>query len=105
MAKKKNERREARKERSKAAKEARLEAEAQALRTRNRWRVASIGVAVVSIALAALSYWVLEDQRLVGASLLVGGVLFLLFALGTLGAGVKPRDRRTAGSIDYGKRD
>ncbi|MDH3622339.1 MAG: hypothetical protein OES69_15935 [Myxococcales bacterium] len=105
MAKKKNERREARKERAKAAKEAKREAEAEALRTRRRWRLASIAVAVLSIALAALSYWVLEDRRLVGVSLLVGGVLFLLLALGSLGAGVKPRDRRTAGSIDFGKRD
>lgn len=105
MAKKKNERREARKERAKAAKEARRQAEAEALKTRQRWRLASIAVAVLSIALAALSYWVLEDRRLVGVSLLVGGVLFLLLALGSLGAGVRPRDRRTAGSIDFGKRD
>lgn len=105
MAKKKNERREARKERAKAAKETRRQAEAEALKTRQRWRLASIAVAVLSIALAALSYWVLEDRRLVGVSLLVGGVLFLLLALGSLGAGVRPRDRRTAGSIDFGKRD
>jgi hypothetical protein len=105
MAKKKNERREARKERAKAAKEARRQAQAQALRTRQRWRLASIAVAAVSVALAALSYWVFDDRRLVGVSLLVGGVLFLLLALGSLGAGVKPRDRRTAGSIDFGKRD
>lgn len=105
MAKKKNEHREARKERSRAAKEARLEAEAEAFKTRQRWRMASIVVAVASVVLAGLSYWVLEDKRLVGVSLLVGGVLFLLLALGTLGAGVKPRDRRGAGSIDFGKRD
>lgn len=105
MAKKKNGRREARKERAKAAKEAKREAEAGALRTRRRWRLASIAVAVSSIVLAALAYWVLDDRRLVGVSLLVGGVLFLLLALGSLGAGVKPRDRRTAGSIDFGKRD
>ncbi len=105
MAKKKNEGREARKERAKAAKEARRQAEAQALKTRQRWRLASIAVAALSVAIAALSYWVLDDRRLVGASLLVGGVLFLLLALGSLGAGVKPRDRRTAGSIDFGKRD
>jgi len=105
MAKKKGERREARKERARAAKEARAAAEQAALRVRRRWRVASIIVAVVSVALAALSYWVLEDRRLVGASLLIGGVLFLVLALGSLGAGVRPRDRRTAGSIDFGKRN
>ncbi len=105
MANKKNERRDARRERAKAAKEAKREAEAEALRTRQRWRLASIAVALLSIAFAALSHWVLEDQRLVGASLLVGGVLFLLLALGALGAGVRPRDRRGAGSIDFGKRN
>lgn len=105
MAKKKNERREARKERAKAAKEARRQAEAQALKVRQRWRLASIAVAALSVTIAALSYWLLDDRRLVGASLLIGGVLFLLLALGSLGAGVKPRDRRTAGSIDFGKRD
>ena len=105
MVKKKNERRDARRERAKAAKEAKREAEAEALRTRRRWRLSAIAVAVLSIVLAALSYWLLDDRRLVGVSLLVGGVLFLLLALGTLGAGVKPRDRRGAGSIDFGKRD
>ncbi len=105
MAKKKNERRDARKERARAAKQAKREAEAEALRTRQRWRLASIAVAILSVALAAISYWVFDDPRLVGVCLLVGGVLFLLLALGTLGAGVKPRDRRSAGSIDFGKRN
>lgn len=105
MAKKKNDQREARKERSRAARAAREEAEAEALKTRQRWRLSSIAVAVASVVLAALAYWILEDRRLVGVSLLVGGVLFLVLALGTLGAGVKPRDRRGAGSIDFGKRD
>ncbi|MGB5810939.1 MAG: hypothetical protein WBG86_10430 [Polyangiales bacterium] len=105
MATKKTGRREARKERSRAAKEARQLAEEQAQRTVRRWRLGSVAVAVLSLVCAALSYWVLEDQRLVGASLLIGGVLFLVMALGTLGAAVKPRDRRTAGSIDFGNRD
>lgn len=105
MAKKKPSQREARKERARAAKEAKLAAEAEALRIRRRWRLGLVAVAVLAMACAAISHWVLEDRRLVGASLLVGGVLFLVMALGTLGAGVKPRDRRTAGSIDFGNRD
>lgn len=105
MAKKKASQKEARKERARAAKEAKAAAEAEAVRVRRRWRLGSIAVGVIAIACAAVSYWVLEDRRLVGASLLVGGVLFLVMALGTLGAGVKPRDRRTAGSIDFGNRE
>jgi len=40
-----------------------------------------------------------------GITLLIGGVLFLVLALGTLASGVRPRDRTRAGSIDYGNRD
>jgi hypothetical protein len=105
MAKKKSEQRDARKERARAAKEAKRAAEQAALRKRKRLRWASAVVALVSVVLAAFSYWVLEDRRLVGISLLIGGVLFLVLALATLGAGVRPRDRRTAGSIDFGKRN
>ena len=105
MAKKKSGQKEARKERSRAQREAKQAAEAEALRIRRRWRLGSYAVGFVALACAGVSYWVLEDRRLVGASLLIGGVLFLIMALGTLGAGVKPRDRRTAGSIDFGNRD
>ena len=105
MAKNKGAGREARRARAKASKDAKRAAQAEALRIRKRWRLASIAVGIVTVVLAAISYWVLEDRRLVGISLLVGGVLFLVLALGTLGARVSPRDRRTAGSIDFGKRD
>ncbi|MEM7433918.1 MAG: hypothetical protein AAF436_02110 [Myxococcota bacterium] len=105
MAKKKSGQREARKERSRAAKEAKQAAAAEALRVRRRWQIGSVVVAVLSIVCACVSYWVLEDRRLVGASLLIGGVLFLVMALGALGAGVRPRDRRSAGSIDFGNRN
>ncbi|MEM8607629.1 MAG: hypothetical protein AAGF92_11010 [Myxococcota bacterium] len=105
MAKKKSGQKEARRERARAAKEAKEAAAAEALRIRRRWRLGSAAVGVLALVCAAVSHWVLEDSRLVGASLLIGGVLFLVMALGTLGAGVKPRDRRTAGSIDFGNRD
>ena len=44
-----------------------------------------IGTAALTLAAAALSYWVLDDQRLAGVSLLVGGVLCLVLAHKTAG--------------------
>jgi len=105
MAKKQNERREARKERQKAAKEARREAEAQARRRRQLQLRLAGAVGVLTLALAGVCYWVLENRQLMGAALLIGGVLFLLLVLSALASGVQPRDRTRAGSIDYGKRN
>jgi len=105
MAKKQNERREARKERQRAAKEARQQAAAQARRRRQMQKRLAGGIALLTLALAGVCYWVLDNRQLMGVTLLIGGVLFLLFALGTLASGVPPRDRTRAGSIDYGNRD
>jgi Flp pilus assembly protein TadB len=105
MAKKQNERREARKERQKAAKEAKREARAQATRRRQLQMRIAVGVALLTLILAGVCYWVLDNRQLMGVTLLIGGVLFLLLALGTLASSVQPRDRTRAGSIDYGKRD
>lgn len=105
MAKKQTERREARKERQKAAKEAKREAEAYARKRRQlRMRMAG-GVGLLTLAVAGICYWVLDNRQLMGVTLLIGGVLFLLLVLSTLASGVQPRDRTRAGSIDYGKRD
>ena len=105
MAKKQSDRRQARKERQRAAKEARQEAQAHAKRRRQlQLRLAGL-VGVVTLAVAGVCYWVLENRQLMGVSLLVGGVLFLLMVLGTLASGVQPRDRSRAGSIDYGNRN
>lgn len=104
MAKKQNERREARKERQKAAKEARRQAEAEAKRRRKRQLRVAGAVGVLTLALAALAYLVFENRQLTGITLLIGGVLFLLIVLGTLASSVQPRDRTRAGSIDYGNR-
>lgn len=104
MAKKRNEGRQARRERQQAAKEARRQAEALATRRRRLRRRLAAAVAVVTLALAGVCYWVLENRQLMGVTLLVGGVLFLLVALSTLASGVQPRDRSRAGSIDYGNR-
>lgn len=105
MAKKQNERRQARKERQKAAKEARQEARAQAARRRQMQMRFAGAVAILTLVVAGVCYWVLDNRQLMGVTLLIGGVLFLLFVLATLASGVRPRDRTRAGSIDYGKRD
>ena len=105
MAKKQNERRQARKERAKEAKEAKREAEANAQRRRRLQIRVSAAIAVLTLVVAGLCYWVLDSRQLMGITLLIGGVLFLVLALGTLASGVQPRDRTRAGSINYGKRD
>lgn len=105
MAKKQNEQRQARKERAKAAKEAKRAAEERARRRRRMQLRLSFVVAALTLAFAAVCYWVLENRQLMGATLLIGGVLFLVLALSTLASGVSPRDRTRAGSIDYGKRN
>ncbi|MFA9472152.1 MAG: hypothetical protein ACERNK_16405 [Deltaproteobacteria bacterium] len=105
MAKKQNERREARKERAKEAKEAKREAQANAQRRRRLQIRVSAAIAVLTLVVAGLCYWVLDNRQLMGITLLIGGVLFLVLALGTLASGVQPRDRTRAGSINYGKRD
>ena len=105
MAKKQNERRQARKERANEAKEAKREAELIAQRRRRLQMRLSAAVAVLTVVIAGLCYWALDNRQLMGITLLIGGVLFLVLALGTLASGVQPRDRTRAGSIDYGNRD
>ncbi|HET6414742.1 MAG TPA: hypothetical protein VFG22_00505 [Polyangiales bacterium] len=105
MVKKPNERRQARKERAREAKEAKREAEERAQQRRRMQLRLSAAVAVLTLLIAGICYWVLENRQLMGITLLIGGVLFLVVALGTLASGVQPRDRTRAGSIDYGNRD
>ncbi|MGB5696952.1 MAG: hypothetical protein WBM46_14945 [Polyangiales bacterium] len=105
MANKPTDRRQARKERAKEAKQARREAEARMRRRRQLQMRMALGVAILTLTVAGLCYWVFDNRQLMGVTLLIGGVLFLLLALGTLASGVQPRDRTRAGSIDYGKRD
>ncbi len=105
MGKKQNERREARKERQRAAKEAKQQAAAQARQRRRMQMRAAGAVAVLTLGGAGVFLWVLDNRQLMGVTLLIGGVLFLLLVLSTLASGVQPRDRTRAGSIDYGNRD
>jgi len=105
MVKKPNERRQARKERAREAKEAKREAQERAEQRRRMQLRLSAAVAVLTLLIAGICYWVLENRQLMGITLLIGGVLFLVVALGTVASGVQPRDRTRAGSIDYGNRD
>lgn len=105
MANDDQERRQARKERARAAKQARREAEAQAERRRRLQMRLAAAVAVLTLVVAGICYWALDNRQLMGVTLLIGGVLFLVIALGTLASGVRPRDRTRAGSINYGKRN
>ncbi|MBT8468813.1 MAG: hypothetical protein KJN97_08690 [Deltaproteobacteria bacterium] len=105
MAKKQSDRRQARKERAKQSKEAKREAQERAEQRRRMQMRISAAVAFLTLAIAAICYWVLDNRQLMGITLLIGGVLFLVLALGTLASGVQPRDRTRAGSIDYGNRD
>jgi multidrug efflux pump subunit AcrB len=105
MAKNRSEERQARKERAKAAKEARQAAAEQAQRRRRLKLRSSLALAVATLAIAAVCYWALDSRQLMGITLLIGGVLSLILGLSALASGVAPRDRMRAGSIDYGKRD
>jgi lipopolysaccharide export LptBFGC system permease protein LptF len=105
MAKKHSDRRQARKERAREAKEAKREAQERAQRRRRLQIRVSAAVAVLTLVIAAICYWVLDNRQLMGIALLIGGVLFLVIALSSLASGVQPRDRTRAGSIDYGNRD
>jgi hypothetical protein len=105
MATKQNERRQARKERQKAAKEAKQEAAVHAKQRRQLQIRLAGAVGLLTLAVAGVCYWALDNRQLMGVTLLIGGVLFLLLVLSTLASGVQPRDRTRAGSIDYGNRD
>ena len=86
-------------------KEAKREAAALAQRRRQLQIRVSAAIALLTLVVAGLCYWVLESRQLMGITLLIGGVLFLVLALGTLASGVQPRDRTKAGAINYGKRN
>lgn len=77
-------------------------ADADARLTRRRQLV--FAIPPVTFAVAAGLYWGLEDSRLAGVALLLGGVAFMLLGLGLLGASVEPRDRDRSGSIDFGNK-
>ena len=99
--KKKSDKKARREEQKRAEQEARRRAEEAAAR-RKRWL---IGVVLLTTAAALTAWFALDNERLTGIAILVGGLLFLLIALGALGAGIEPRDRDRAGAIDFGNRE
>ncbi|MFW5921587.1 MAG: hypothetical protein ACOCUS_07080 [Polyangiales bacterium] len=80
------------------------EAEERAQRAARRRRLTVVGLPLVTFAVAAGLYWGLDDAQAAGVTLLVGGVVFFLYGLSTLGSTIEPKDRNRAGSIDYGRR-
>jgi hypothetical protein len=80
------------------------ELEAQAESRRKKRRAVIIAVPVLTAAAAAAVWFGLESESGAGAVILGGIVVWLLVGLGYLGGSVRPRDRRGAGSIDFGAR-
>ena len=95
----------ARKERREAQRAAEAEAKQRLAEARRKRQRLLVGVVVSTVAAALLSWFVLDNERLTGIAILVGGLLFLLVSLGMLGAGISPRDRDRAGAIDFGNRN
>ena len=92
------------KERIQAQKEEKLRLEAfmrqrAAARKRNM-----ILILVVGLSLAATAYWGFDNPQLTGIALLLGALVLLGYALGAVGSSVTPRDKGSAGSIDFGQR-
>lgn len=61
-----------------------------------------VAIPILTAAAVAGCWFGLGDKRLVGVSILVGGLIFLMVALGSIGSSVTPRDRLKSGSIDFG---
>lgn len=80
-------------------------AEEAALIASTKQRRLMVAIPLLTAALAAACWFGLGDKRLVGVSILVGGLVFLLVALGSIGSSVTPRDRLKSGSIDFGGGD
>jgi len=92
----------ARKEAERAARE---EAERLAKAAAAKRKRILLAIPVLTAAAAAGAYFALENERLVGISVLIGGLLWLMVALGAVGGSIKPRDRLRSGSIDFGTRE
>jgi uncharacterized ion transporter superfamily protein YfcC len=74
-------------------------------RRRARWRRGvAVAIFVLTLAVAGVAYAGFGQGQVAGVSLLVGAIVFFLYGLSVLGAGVEPKDRQRAGSIDFGRR-
>ena len=94
----------AKREEKRARRDAELEQQRQAAERHARRRFWLAFIPVLAGAVAVVSYLVLDSAQLAGIALLAGALVWLPFALSHLGSQVKPRDRKNAGSIDFGGR-
>lgn len=97
-------RRASRKERKAADKERRDEELRLAAERAKKRRILLWGIPALTLVVVLVSWLVLDDTRLVGVSVLVGGLLFLMVALSGLGSSVPARDRLRSGAIDFGSK-
>src|SRR5687768_1190020 len=61
-------------------------------------------VPALTAVIAVVSYVVLHSKQLAGVAVLVGVLVWLPVSIGYLGSRVSPKDRKNAGSIDFGHR-
>ncbi len=97
--------RDAKRAKKEAEREAKLVAEEAQRERDKRRRVVMAAIPLVSVALALVAYFALDDARMTGVDILVGSLVFLTYSLGAIGASVKPKDRNRSGSINFGTRD
>ena len=90
------------KEKKAAESAAQALAQEAAMVARQKQRRLMIAIPLLTAGAVAGCWFGLNDKRLVGVSILVGGLIFLMVALGSLGSAVTPRDRLKSGSIDFG---
>lgn len=95
-------RRASRKERRQAERELEERIRVEVARRAKRQRRILIAIPLVTGLLALVNWQVLDDTRLLGVTILVGGLIFLMVALAGLGQGIRARDRLRAGAIDFG---
>jgi len=103
MGKKKSKRDKKREARERAEAEERA-AQAAFERRRRIYRIASVAVPVVTLAVSMGVYLGMEDRQLAALLGMVGFAAWVPVLLGALGSRIQPRDRTKAGSIDFGNR-
>lgn len=67
-------------------------------------RAVLVAIVPLTLVVASVLYWGVENRQAAGVSILVGAMFFFLYGLGVVGGSVKPRSDGSAGSIDFGRR-
>jgi ABC-type transport system involved in cytochrome bd biosynthesis fused ATPase/permease subunit len=70
-----------------------------------RMRQILAGIAVVTLAGAAIAHFGFDSAKTAALIVVIGIVIFAPLGLSTLASDVAPRDRIRAGSIDFGKNE